>query len=133
MNEVDRVDMIAPDGNPEVVKKDEIEDWKKKGYVLRDETYLAQKQEEADARYAEWIVNPETEQDRFDMLNQGCAQRLSATDRYMTPDYPISDESKEALFAYRKALRELNHQEGAPWDGGGSLTPWPEMPEITKK
>lgn len=68
----------------------------------------------------------------FAMLRQACETRLSQTDYAMTSDYPISDESKVALLAYRKAIRELNHQQGAPWDGGGSMTPWPEMPAISK-
>ncbi|MDY0204729.1 MAG: phage tail assembly chaperone [Desulfovibrio desulfuricans] len=32
--------------------------------------------------------------------------------------------------AYRQFLRDLPAQEGAPWDGGGELTPWPELPEV---
>ncbi len=30
--------------------------------------------------------------------------------------------------AYAVALCQLPEQDGAPWDGGGVLTPWPEMP-----
>jgi hypothetical protein len=32
--------------------------------------------------------------------------------------------------AYRQFLRDLPAQEGAPFDGGGELTPWPHMPEV---
>ena len=48
-----------------------------------------------------------------------------ATDQYSMDDYP--DNERRA--AYRADLRALNHQKGAPWDGGGELTPWPELPK----
>lgn len=32
--------------------------------------------------------------------------------------------------AYAQALCDLPAQPGAPWDGGGPETPWPEMPEL---
>lgn len=35
-----------------------------------------------------------------------------------------------ALLTYIQALRDLPAQPGAPWDGGGELTPWPDMPEV---
>ena len=44
------------------------------------------------------------------------------------PDYPISDDQRAVVQAYRQALRDLPSQEGAPWDGGGEETPWPELP-----
>lgn len=31
--------------------------------------------------------------------------------------------------AYAQALCDLPEQDGAPWDGGGEETPWPEKPE----
>ncbi|WP_165064432.1 phage tail assembly chaperone [Desulfovibrio sp. ZJ200] len=81
---------------------------------------------------AAWLADPETEAERFELLRMACEARLTATDKLTTSDYPISDEDRAAVNAYRKAIRELNHQPGAPWDGGGKLTPWPEMPTITK-
>ena len=57
-------------------------------------------------------------------------ERLTATDKYLLADYPISPEKLVAIKAYRQALRDLPAQEGAPWDGGGELTPWPEMPTV---
>ncbi|WP_300125776.1 phage tail assembly chaperone [Desulfovibrio sp.] len=34
--------------------------------------------------------------------------------------------------AYAEALCELPAQEGAPFDGGGELTPWPDAPAVAK-
>ena len=56
--------------------------------------------------------------------------RLDATDKYLMPDYPISTEGLAEVKAYRQALRDLPAQEGAPWDGGCELTPWPDMPTV---
>ena len=54
--------------------------------------------------------------------------RLDATDYLLMPDYPLSDEQRAVVQAYRQALRDLPAQPGAPWDGGGEGTPWPELP-----
>lgn len=54
--------------------------------------------------------------------------RLDATDYLLMPDYPLSDDQRAVVQAYRQALRDLPAQSGAPWDGGGEGTPWPELP-----
>ena len=56
--------------------------------------------------------------------------KLSATDKYLLADYPISPEEFVAIKTYRQLLRDLPAQPGAPWDGGGELTPWPELPSV---
>ena len=83
--------------------------------------------------YAAWLADPDTEAERFEMLRLACEAKLAETDKLVHPDYPISDETRAALLTYRKDIRELNHKPGAPWDGGGELTPWPEMPTVSKK
>ena len=55
--------------------------------------------------------------------------RLADTDKYLLADYPISTEELGNIRTYRQALRDLPDQPGAPWDGGGELTPWPELPK----
>ena len=40
---------------------------------------------------------------------------LSATDFYLMPDYPISNEDLEKIKAYRQALRDLPQQEDFPY------------------
>ena len=82
--------------------------------------------------YAAWLSSPDTEAQRIEQLRMACEAKLTATDKLTAPDYPISDEDRAAVNAYRKAIRELNHQPGAPWDGGGEATPWPVEPVVTK-
>lgn len=42
----------------------------------------------------------------------------------------LTPEQYTALLTYIQALRDIPAQPGAPWDGGGELTPWPDMPEV---
>lgn len=56
--------------------------------------------------------------------------RLADTDKMLLPDYPITAEALEKVKTYRAGLRNLPDQPGAPWDGGGEETPWPELPQI---
>lgn len=76
-------------------------------------------------------VRPEkpapTEVELFQQLRAERDRRLSVTDYLLMPDYPLNDTLKGAVQLYRQALRDLPSQEGAPWDGGGEATPWPEQ------
>lgn len=67
---------------------------------------------------------------RFARLRAERDRRIVSTDYLLMTDYPLSDEARAAVSAYRQALRDLPAQDGAPWDGGGALTPWPMMPEL---
>ncbi len=89
-------------------------------------------EKEAAARAA-WLANPDTEAERSEMLRAACERKLSQTDKYTAPDYPITEEQRQAVLAYRQAIRDLNHEPGAPWDGGGEATPWPDMPAVGGK
>ena len=40
----------------------------------------------------------------------------------------LTPEQYTALLTYIQALRDIPTQPGAPWDGGGELTPWPIKP-----
>ena len=40
----------------------------------------------------------------------------------------LTPEQYTALLTYIQALRDITEQPGAPWDGGGELTPWPIKP-----
>nr|WP_300125911.1 tail fiber assembly protein [Desulfovibrio sp.] len=82
----------------------------------------------AAGEYARWLASPETEAERFELLRAQRDAKLNATDYLMAADYPLSEERRAAVTAYRQALRDLPAQEGAPWDGGGELTPWPQDP-----
>ena len=52
---------------------------------------------------------------------------LTETDYLMQPDYPISEETRTALKAYRQALRDITKQEGFPEN-----VVWPEKPAFIK-
>ena len=72
--------------------------------------------------------NPVSADELFLQLRRSRNAKLSSSDFLLLSDYPLPAESKNAVLAYRKALRDLPAQEGAPWDGGGEATPWPELP-----
>ena len=78
------------------------------------------------ARLAEY----NSEEARFERLRSERDRRLAATDYLLMPDYPISDDQRAVVQAYRQALRDLPSQSGAPWDGGGESTPWPAAPGV---
>lgn len=71
-----------------------------------------------------------TTDDLFSALRAARDARLASTDKLLLPDYPIGADNLALVKAYRQALRNLPSQPGAPWDGGGELTPWPELPEV---
>ena len=100
--------------------------------LITQEAWLEICAQKAAEERAAWLASPDTVEERFEMLRMACEAKLTATDKLTAPDYPISEEDRAAVNAYRKAIRELNHQPGAPWDGGGEATPWPEMPTVTK-
>lgn len=125
------VTIVSPQGNPEVWPEEKAAQKLQHGYKAFD-TWKAEQKSIAQQKHQEWLTSPDTVEERFQMLRQVCESRLAQTDYAMNIDYPITEASKTALLAYRKAIRELNHQTGAPWDGGGSLTPWPVMPNIVK-
>ena len=52
---------------------------------------------------------------------------ISETDYLLAIDYPISQESLEAVKVYRQALRDVPQQKGFPFD-----VTWPEKPVIQK-
>lgn len=64
----------------------------------------------------------------FIQLRRSRNAKLASSDYLLISDYPLSVEKRADVLAYRQALRDLPAQEGAPWDGGGEATPWPELP-----
>ena len=51
---------------------------------------------------------------------------LNESDRYMLPDYPISDNGKQLWVDYRQALRDIPNQPGFPQEVN-----WPETPNVS--
>lgn len=83
---------------------------------------------EAEAAEAARLEEYNSESARYARLRAERDVRIAATDYLLMPDYPLSDEARAAISAYRAALRDLPARDGAPWDGGGEATPWPAMP-----
>lgn len=50
---------------------------------------------------------------------------LESTDKYVLPDFQLSEEKIDAVKAYRKALRDIPEQEGFPQN-----VVWPVKPEL---
>ena len=70
-----------------------------------------------------WIVDDER---AFALLRDERNRRLAETDFFVSSDYPLPEDRRASVLAYRKALRDLPSQDGAPWDGGSGV-PWPEL------
>lgn len=71
-----------------------------------------------------------TAEQQYTILRAARDLRLAATDKYLLGDYPISEGDLALIKTYRGTLRALPEQPGAPWDGGGEATPWPNAPDI---
>ena len=54
--------------------------------------------------------------------------KIAATDYLAMPDYPLSDEDKAAVMAYRQALRDVPTQDGFPRE-----VVWPEVPSVLNR
>lgn len=79
------------------------------------------------------IIRPDpTKDEMFKSLRFLRDLKLKETDKYMLPDFPINDATRENLKQYRQFLRDMTKNPLAPFDGGGENTPWPILPEIVK-
>ena len=97
------------------------------GFVT-EEAWLEMCARKAAEERAAWLASPVTVADRFSLLRAARDGRLAASDYLVAPDYPLTEEERATVTAYRQALRDLPAQTDAPWDGGGEETPWPEPP-----
>lgn len=89
--------------------------------------------QQAAEAHAAWLADPDTGAERFRMLRSARDARLAVTDYLVAPDYPIDADALAEVKAYRQALRDLPARDGAPWDGGGELTPWPVPAQNTRE
>ena len=62
-----------------------------------------------------------TTEKKAELIRQQRDALLSVTDYLMMPDYPISDTDRDALRAYRQALRDIPEQPSFPDE-----VVWPE-------
>lgn len=97
-------------------------------YVKMWEEEKARLEQAAAEAEAVRLAEYNSEAARFERLRAERDRRLTATDYLLMQDYPLDNTHKEAVRLYRQALRDLPSQEGAPWDGGGESTPWPDLP-----
>lgn len=118
------VTMYSPTGNAEVINENDVKKRLQAGYKTQ-EAGLAEKEAQARQMYQEWLASPDSVQERFRMLRGLRDAKIAETDYLVTPDYPLTEAGRAKVVAYRQALRDLPGQTGAPWDGGGGLTPWP--------
>ena len=103
-----------------------VADWNFEGSHAVDYTV----ERDSDGRlYKSGTLPTPTEAQLFERLRIETERRLASTDKYATVDYP-DNALRQKVLAYRAALRALNHQPGAPFDGGGEQTPWPTKPII---
>ena len=98
-------------------------------YVALWQAEKVRLEQEAAARAAARLAEYNSAAARAIRLRTERDARLAATDKYLLSDYPIGTEDREKIKAYRQVLRDLTAQPGAPWDGGGELTPWPVNPK----
>ena len=136
-SENDTIILVSPSGNSEVWRKADEQEMLAQGY--RHYSEWREEQEAADrARYeaeAEqariaheaWLADPANRPELFRMLRQERDRRIAATDYLLASDYPITGARLDEVKTYRQALRDLPSRDGAPWDGGGEQTPWPEL------
>ena len=76
------------------------------------------------AECPQWRINLESESLASD-VRENRNQLLNDTDKYMTFDYPISDENRDRIRKYRQELRDLTNQDGFPEN-----VIWPEKPDF---
>lgn len=81
---------------------------------------------------------PPTTEELFSRLRSERDARISAVlwmrERHadeleLGKETTLTPEQYMGLLEYIQELRDLPAQPGAPWDGGGELTPWPGLPE----
>lgn len=82
---------------------------------------------------------PPTIEELFDKLRSvrdGCISAIlwmrerHADELELGKETTLTPEQYTALLTYIQTLRDLPAQPGAPWDGGGDKTPWPELPSV---
>ena len=77
----------------------------------------------AQEQVADSTVTVATENDIEAAARNERNRRLLESDHLMLPDYPIDEETRQAIIAYRQALRDLPEQEGWPEN-----VEWPVCP-----
>lgn len=82
-----------------------------KGGQLADAAYLRETLEFYGLTVGDELLKDE---DRAKAAREKRDELLTETDYLLMPDYPLSDEKREAVKAYRQALRDVPEQSGFP-------------------
>lgn len=116
----------------------EIEDHREKNGFVNGQPYTIKEYGPLPDGWSESLPPP-TEEELFTYLRAHRNARISNTlwvrERYadellLGKRTSLTEEQYLAVLVYIQALRDLPAQPGAPWDGGGELTPWPTKPII---
>lgn len=133
------VRMYSPTGNGIVVNVLDVEKKLQEGYKT-EEAWKAEQAIVSQQKHQEWLTSPDTIEERKMYLIQARNARLAEYDTAVSQlqrlivitSNPTTKASYETLlnewYAYAEALCALPDNPNAPFDGGGSLTPWPTKP-----
>lgn len=69
-----------------------------------------------------------TDEDVAEQIRAERDGKIAATDYLMMPDYPLPEEDRATVVAYRQALRDIPTQDGFPRE-----VVWPEAPAVFKR
>lgn len=98
-------------------------------YVLVDSNKRAINIEHTEENYALFVepflvnLNIAKQEQTEEAIRAKRNTLIAETDFLMMPDYPLSSEGRQAVQAYRQALRDVPQQEGFPFG-----VHWPEKP-----
>lgn len=68
-----------------------------------------------------------TDEEIADQVRAERYRKIAATDYLAMPDYPLCDEDRAVVMAYRQALRDVPTQAGFPRE-----VAWPDAPAVFK-
>lgn len=94
----------------------------------RQDCYIDEIEQIGCVRRFQIVAVPEpTDEDVAAQMRAERDRKIAKTDYMAMPDYPLSDEDKRAVMAYRQALRDVPTQVGFPRE-----VVWPEVPAAFK-
>ena len=92
----------------------------------RGKSYIEEIEPQDGVRRFQIVAVPEpTDEEVAERVRADRNMKIAATDYLAMPDYPLSEEDKAVVMAYRQTLRDIPAQEGFP-----SSIVWPELPEV---
>lgn len=133
------VNVYRPDHSNKIVISDtKLQEYLADGWV-DEATYKQICEQKSAVKHQEWLTSPDTLEERFRMLRMARDAKLAEYDKHisqldrMLRMYPNNMDYynlRNSWDDYAITLCNLPEQPGAPWDGGGELTPWPVVPNL---